>query len=38
MGNLREANFDPEFFTRHEDEIVKSMALKFPFLKLTAPV
>jgi NAD(P)H-nitrite reductase large subunit len=37
MDNLREANFDPEFFTRHEDEIVKSMALKFPFLKLTAP-
>lgn len=37
VDNLREANFDPEFFSRHEGEIVKSMALKFPLLNLTTP-
>ena len=38
VENFGEANFDPEFFTRHENEIMKSMAVRFPSLKLTAPV
>ncbi len=30
MENLRAANFDPEFFDRHENEIEKMYNLKFP--------
>jgi hypothetical protein len=32
MDHLKEANFDPEFFDRHEDEIVKQFSETFPSL------
>jgi NAD(P)H-nitrite reductase large subunit len=32
--HLSEANFDPEFFTRHEAEIVTSFIMKYPSLKM----
>lgn len=32
--NLNEANFDPEFFTRHEEEIAASFITKHPTLKM----
>jgi len=38
VRHLREANFDPEFFTRHENEIQESIALKFPSLKISSLV
>ncbi len=34
LNNLAEANFDPEFFSRHETEIIEDFALKFPHLEL----
>ncbi|MDH5474710.1 MAG: NAD(P)/FAD-dependent oxidoreductase [Cyclobacteriaceae bacterium] len=30
LRNLKEANFDPEFFTRHEEEIINVFNAKFP--------
>jgi NAD(P)H-nitrite reductase large subunit len=38
VGHLQEANFDPEFFTRYENEIQESIAQKFPSLKISSPV
>ena len=32
--NLNEANFDPEFFTRHEEEIAATFITKHPTLKM----
>jgi NADPH-dependent 2,4-dienoyl-CoA reductase/sulfur reductase-like enzyme len=32
MEHLREANFDPEFFKRHEPEIVQTFESQFPHL------
>jgi NAD(P)H-nitrite reductase large subunit len=37
LENLAEANFDPEFFSRHETEILQTFAHKFPTLKITTP-
>lgn len=34
LSHLAEANFDPEFFPRHESEIMESFALKFSHLEL----
>jgi NAD(P)H-nitrite reductase large subunit len=34
IENLGEANFDPEFFTRHEAEIAERLAEKFPSLQI----
>jgi NAD(P)H-nitrite reductase large subunit len=34
LSHLAEANFDPEFFPRHESEIMESFSLKFPKAKL----
>lgn len=34
IEHLKEANFDPEFFTRHEEEIVVSFKQQFPDLAL----
>jgi NAD(P)H-nitrite reductase large subunit len=36
LSHLAEANFDPEFFPRHESEIMESFSLKFPQLELNA--
>jgi NADPH-dependent 2,4-dienoyl-CoA reductase/sulfur reductase-like enzyme len=36
IENLRLANFDPEFFQRHEDEIARKFQLKYPKLMKTA--
>jgi NAD(P)H-nitrite reductase large subunit len=36
VENLHEANFDPEFFSRHEKEIVNEMAAQFPMLHIKA--
>jgi NADH oxidase (H2O2-forming) len=36
MEHLEEANFDPEFFDKHEPEIMKAFDRKFPFLQSTA--
>lgn len=36
LGHLTEANFDPEFFPRHESEIMKSFGLKFPQLEFNS--
>jgi NADH oxidase (H2O2-forming) len=33
MSHLDEANFDPEFFDRHEDEITSGLYEKYPTLK-----
>ncbi len=33
MSHLAESNFDPEFFDRHDDEIVESFESAFPKLK-----
>ncbi|MBA4054316.1 MAG: FAD-dependent oxidoreductase [Marivirga sp.] len=38
LQNLQEANFDPEFFVRHETEILDAFAARFPELKITTPV
>lgn len=35
IEHLKEANFDPEFFVRHEDEMVASFNQKFPNLVVT---
>ncbi len=35
MEHLREANFDPEFFKRHEEEIVNAFNLTFPDKSVT---
>jgi NADH oxidase (H2O2-forming) len=37
IENLGEANFDPEFFTRHEGEIAVRLAEKFPSLQIAIP-
>jgi NAD(P)H-nitrite reductase large subunit len=34
VQNLGEANFDPEFFTRYEDEIISSFTEQFPLMKI----
>jgi len=34
MAHLEEANFDPEFFVRHETEIASSFFAKYPSLKM----
>lgn len=34
LMHLSEANFDPEFFTRHEAEIVSGVVAKYPDLKM----
>ncbi len=36
LGHLTEANFDPEFFPRHESEIITSFGLKFPQLEFNS--
>lgn len=36
LAHLAEANFDPEFFPRHESEIMKSFGLKFPQLEFNS--
>jgi NADPH-dependent 2,4-dienoyl-CoA reductase/sulfur reductase-like enzyme len=36
LDHLAEANFDPEFFPRHESEIIKSFSLKFPQLEFNS--
>jgi NAD(P)H-nitrite reductase large subunit len=36
VENLHEANFDPEFFIRHEKEIVSEIAAQFPMLHIKA--
>ena len=33
MSNLREANFDPEFFQHHEDEISAAFNKRYPSIK-----
>ena len=38
LENLPEANFDPEFSTRHEGEIQEALAIKFPALGVTIHV
>ncbi len=38
LKNLHQANFDPEFFTRHESEILDSFASKFSEIKITTTV
>jgi hypothetical protein len=35
MEHLQEANFDPEFFDKHEPEIMKAFDQKFPSLQST---
>ena len=35
MENLSEANFDPEFFSRHESEIAEKFNGEFPEMKVT---
>lgn len=37
LENFPEANFDPEFFARHEAEILEAIAEKFPALKIIIP-
>jgi len=34
MSHLSEANFDPEFFVRHESEIAKAFIIKYPSFKM----
>jgi NADPH-dependent 2,4-dienoyl-CoA reductase/sulfur reductase-like enzyme len=34
LSHLAEANFDPEFFPRHESQILESFGLKYPHLEL----
>lgn len=34
MAHLEDANFDPEFFDRHEDEILEAFGQQFPALQL----
>ena len=34
MAHLEDANFDPEFFDRHEDEILEAFVRQFPTLQL----
>jgi NAD(P)H-nitrite reductase large subunit len=36
VENLHEANFDPEFFSRHEREIVNEITAQFPMLHIKA--
>jgi NAD(P)H-nitrite reductase large subunit len=38
LDHLKEANFDPEFFDRHEDEIIKQFSVTFPNLKANSKV
>ncbi len=38
MEHLKEANFDPEFFIRHEDEVVAKFNQKFPALSVTEKI
>lgn len=35
IQNLQEANFDPEFFVRHETEILDAFSSRFPELKIS---
>ena len=37
MNHLSEANFDPEFFTRHENEIANVFSSTYPELKTSSP-
>jgi NAD(P)H-nitrite reductase large subunit len=37
LAHLEEANFDPEFFTRHEQEIISGFASKYPTIKIEIP-
>jgi NAD(P)H-nitrite reductase large subunit len=38
INHLKEANFDPEFFDRYEDEIVKQFSETFPSLPINSKV
>jgi NAD(P)H-nitrite reductase large subunit len=38
LDHLKEANFDPEFFNRYEDEIIKQFSETFPNLKANSKV
>ncbi len=38
LDHLKEANFDPEFFDRHEDEIIKQFSETFSNLKANSKV
>jgi NADPH-dependent 2,4-dienoyl-CoA reductase/sulfur reductase-like enzyme len=38
LDHLKEANFDPEFFNRYEDEIIKQFSETFPNLKSNSNV
>ena len=37
LAHLEEANFDPEFFTRHEQEIMTAFALEYQSIKIEIP-
>lgn len=37
LQNLHEANFDPEFFARHETDILDAFIAKFPEIKIPTP-
>lgn len=37
LAHLEEANFDPEFFARHEQEIMTGFASKYPTIKIETP-